>query len=55
MEEAHYFHGTLYQFNREAREAVIALFGAKVQNVSARCHYDTVQDVSYTLFTTSCV
>ena len=47
MADAFYFHTTLFRFNADARKEVIANFNAAIQDVSARCRYDTKQDVSF--------
>ena len=46
MVDSSYFHCTLYKFSSAAWKEIIARFNAAVQDVSARCWYDTEQDVS---------
>ena len=49
MAEAKYYHSTLYQFTPEAYRDVVNRFYVSMQDVSARCWYDTEQDVSICL------
>ena len=44
--EAQYFHSTLYRFAPPAFQEVIHRFNGLMQDVSARCWYDTIQDVN---------
>ncbi|KAK5174096.1 uncharacterized protein LTR77_001176 [Saxophila tyrrhenica] len=43
MAEAIYYHASLYAFDAAARDAIIATFKSRVNDVSVRCHYDTEQ------------
>ncbi len=45
MTEATYFHSTLYKFNEHARRDVIMRFNEAMNDISARCWYDTNSDV----------
>ena len=53
MTEAKYFHSTLYRFAPAAFQEVILRFNSLMKDVSARCWYDTTQDVSRTPRNTS--
>ncbi|KAK5144351.1 hypothetical protein LTR32_003705 [Rachicladosporium monterosium] len=44
MTEATYFHSTLYKFNEHARKDVIMRFNEAMDDISARCWYDTNSD-----------
>ncbi|KAK0270795.1 hypothetical protein LTR35_013847 [Friedmanniomyces endolithicus] len=44
MTEATYFHSTLYKFNGHARKDVIMRFNEAMNDISARCWYDTNSD-----------
>ncbi|KAK1069401.1 hypothetical protein LTR74_004967 [Friedmanniomyces endolithicus] len=44
MTEATYFHSTLYKFNEHARKDVIMRFNEAMNDISARCWYDTNSD-----------
>ncbi|KAK0936929.1 hypothetical protein LTR29_011514 [Friedmanniomyces endolithicus] len=44
MAEATYFHSTLYKFNEHARKNVITRFNEAMNDISARCWYDTNSD-----------
>ncbi|KAK0337220.1 hypothetical protein LTR02_008379 [Friedmanniomyces endolithicus] len=44
MTEATYFHSTLYKFNEHARKDVIMRFNEAMNDISARCWYDTISD-----------
>ncbi|TKA44762.1 hypothetical protein B0A54_04713 [Friedmanniomyces endolithicus] len=45
MTEATYFHSTLYKFNEHARRDVIMRFNEAMNDISARCWYDTISDI----------
>ncbi|KAK3722229.1 hypothetical protein LTR37_002662 [Vermiconidia calcicola] len=52
MEESEYFHATLYQFNTVSRNEIIKRFNHAVNNVSAKCWYNT--DLQWEVFCLAC-